>query len=78
MAAYIDSTPEELDRIKNLKIDGPIAMVNLLKFKPDGGKEQYDKYITAAQPFLVKHGVRVTYIGDGLGETIGPDDEEWD
>jgi uncharacterized protein (DUF1330 family) len=64
--------------MKNLKVDGPIAMVNLLKFKPDGGREQYNKYIREAQPFLTKHGVRVTYIGDGYGETIGPPDEEWD
>lgn len=77
MPVYIESTQDQLDHMRDLDVTGPIAMVNLLKFKKDGGKEQYDKYIAAAMPFLNKHGVRVTYIGDSLGETIGPNDE-WD
>ncbi len=78
MSDYIESTKSQLEKIKALDITGPIAMVNLLRFKPDGGKEKYDEYIKAALPFLDKHGVRITYIGDGFGETIGPAEEMWD
>ena len=35
-------TPEQMQQFMSLP-DGPIVMVNLLKFKPDGGAEEYGK-----------------------------------
>ena len=39
----------------------PIVMVNLLKFKPDGGREAYAKYGAAVQPILEKLGARIIF-----------------
>lgn len=35
--------------------DGPITMVGLLWFDPDGGRETYEKYIAAGKPILERH-----------------------
>jgi len=34
----------------------PFVMLNALWFKPDGGQEQYRKYMEAAGPIVQKHG----------------------
>ena len=51
-------------------------MVNLLRFAPGGGAEQYRQYGQAATPFLVKAKASVRYAGVGIGTVIGG--EEWD
>ncbi len=55
---------------------GPIAMLNLLKFKPDGGRERYLEYGTAVAPLLAKVGGRVRYAGACRELLIGT--EDWD
>lgn len=55
---------------------GPIAMLNLLKFKPDGGAERFAQYAAAALPLVEKSGGRTLYAG-ACGElVIGK--EDWD
>jgi uncharacterized protein (DUF1330 family) len=55
---------------------GPIVMVNLLKFKPDGGAESYAKYGREATKLVRKVGGRVLYSGRYLMPVIGQGD--WD
>jgi uncharacterized protein (DUF1330 family) len=53
--------------------EGPLVMLNLLAFKPDGGAERYAEYAQATAPFLERVGGRLisayspspTLIGDG-------------
>ena len=42
--AFIMPTEDQFKRIMEEDYKGPIVMVNLLKFKPDGGAESYRKY----------------------------------
>jgi uncharacterized protein (DUF1330 family) len=56
--------------------DGPIVMVNLLKFKPDGGAEAYAKYAAGVEPILKKLGARVTFSGRAEFCLIG--NADWD
>jgi uncharacterized protein (DUF1330 family) len=59
------------------KYKGPIVMVNLLKFKPDGGAESYQKYFEESKKIVQgKYITRTIYRGDGLMTVIGG--EEWD
>ena len=51
-------------------------MVNLLRFAPDGGAEQYASYGGQARPFLQAAGATVRYLGVGVATAIGP--EAWD
>ena len=39
--------------------EGPLVMLNLLAFKPDGGEERYREYAAATAPFLARVGGRL-------------------
>jgi uncharacterized protein (DUF1330 family) len=69
--------------------DGPIVMVNLLKFKDkavykDGraddasGREAYDRYAEEMLPFVKAHGGRVIFVGPVKSLVIGNVEETWD
>ena len=74
---FINPTPEQFKDLMVKEYKGPIVMVNLLKFKPNGGAASYDKYAEATKElFLGKNISRVIYRGHGLMPVIG--DEEWD
>jgi uncharacterized protein (DUF1330 family) len=69
--------------------DGPIAMVNLVKFHaraqyPDGrdpslsGRAAYLRYAEAMQPIIEANGGRFLFSGDVEGLVIGTVEELWD
>jgi hypothetical protein len=35
--SYIHPSPEQIEALSNLDLDGPVVMLNLLRFAPDGG-----------------------------------------
>lgn len=72
----IEPTPEQMKRFLAQPDEGPIVMVNLLKFKPDGGAESYDKYGRVAIKLVHQVGGRVLYSGRYLMPVIG--DGDWD
>lgn len=59
-----------------MPLEGPVVMLNLLKFRPDGGAETYAQYANLARPFLEKAGVSLRYLGDVVATLIG--EEQWD
>lgn len=69
-------TPEQFRGFLALDHTGPIVMVNLLKFKPDGGREKYAKYAEAIQPILKKIGARMLFSSEARFCLIGQAD--WD
>lgn len=74
--SYINPSPESIAALRELELDGPVVMLNLLRFRPDGGAEEYAAYGAAALPFLGRVGATVRYLGDGAATVIGPD--VWD
>lgn len=54
----------------------PVVMLNLLAFKPDGGKERYMEYGTAVAPLLEKVGGRIIFAGAPATALLG--DDSWD
>ncbi|MGF1580714.1 MAG: DUF1330 domain-containing protein [Gemmataceae bacterium] len=68
-------TPEQMLQFLALP-DGPIVLVNLLKFKPNGGREEYEKYGRKIQPLLKKIGARILFVGEGKMCFVGKGD--WD
>lgn len=56
--------------------DSPVVMLNLLRFKPDGGQERYAEYGAAVAPLLEKAGGRVVFLGEGAEPLLG--DGSWD
>jgi uncharacterized protein (DUF1330 family) len=75
--AFIMPTQDQFKQLMAQEYKGPIVMVNLLKFKPDGGAHSYRKYYEATNELMLGKAItRTVYRGDGLIPVIG--DEEWD
>ena len=75
---HLHPSAEQAKAIQAMDIDGPLVMINLLRFDPDGGREEYARYGAAAAPFLMKSGAKIRFHGAVQGTVIGPDDDEWD
>jgi len=56
--------------------EGPVTMLNLLSFKPDGGRERYMEYGEAVLPLLEKAGGRLVFQGAAAPVVLGED--SWD
>jgi uncharacterized protein (DUF1330 family) len=74
--AYIEPTGDQIRALVEMEIEGPIIMLNLLKFKPDGGRETYEKYGQGFNEVMKDVGVKVHYMGGCLMPVIG--EEVWD
>ncbi len=57
---------------------GDVVMLNLLRFRPDGGREQYDDYLAATGPIGERHGIEIVYFGDGLPALSAEPGQAWD
>lgn len=55
---------------------GPVSMLNLLAFKPDGGRERYEEYGEAVAPSLERAGGRIVFTGAPSQALLGED--SWD
>jgi uncharacterized protein (DUF1330 family) len=86
----IEPTQQQLQALLASTSEGPIVMVNLLRFAeqasyPDGfdaepctGVEAYTRYAAAAQHFLEKVGGAPIWGAPAQSIVIGPSDEAWD
>ena len=69
-------TAEQEKALLELPGDGPVVMLNLLKFKPDGGQAAYMKYGMGVQPLLEKVGAKSLFFGRAAVCVIG--NADWD
>jgi len=67
---------EALTKLQESAAAGPVVMLNLLRFKPEGGAESYGAYGTAVGPLLEQAGGEVIYAGQPNELVIGSD--RWD
>ena len=60
--------------------DGPVVMLNLLRFRPDGGAEKYQSYAQRFESAGInaKYGVEVVYAGVGGVPLVAEDGQQWD
>lgn len=68
-------TPQQIQAFMALP-DEPVVMLNLLKFKPDGGREAYMKYAAAVIPMVEKLGGRLLFQGECKMCLVG--NADWD
>jgi uncharacterized protein (DUF1330 family) len=69
-------TPEQMQAFLRLPDETPVVMVNLLKFKPNGGQAEYAKYAAGVEPILKKLGGKVLFAGKAQYCLVGHAD--WD
>lgn len=90
---YLEPTQSAGRRFVQRGIEGPVVMLNLLRFRevadysahpelapatPITGAEAFERYVRHTQPFLHESGGEVLFLGDGGALLIGPEDERWD
>lgn len=73
---YIHPSAEQINALRNMHLDGPVTMLNLLRFAPNGGAQAYARYGATATPFLQGAGATIRYLGNVAGTVIGG--EDWD
>jgi uncharacterized protein (DUF1330 family) len=73
----IDPTGADLKRFLEAD-DGPVVMLNLLRFRQDGGRERYLDYARALTDVLPRFGGEVLYAGDGDTALVAEDGQAWD
>ena len=60
-------------------VDGPVTMLNLLRFRPDGGRESYQRYVAhLRQGVHDRYGLEVVYLGEGAPALAAEDGQAWD
>ena len=75
----VDPKGADLKRLLHEDPGGPVVMLNLLRYKPDGGRESYAKYADALRDtYLAKYGAEVLYAGQGSTALVAEDGQAWD
>ena len=74
----IDPTGADLKRFLAEDPGGPVVMLNLLRYRPDGGREQYQQYVEHFRRTASKHGAQVLYVGDGSTPLVAEQGQDWD
>lgn len=90
---YLEVTPDAGARFFGAGDDGPVVMLNLLRFReqadyshaPDlepvggaTGAQAYARYMEELEPLLEASGGKVLFAGKADGFLIGPATERWD
>ncbi len=85
MENYLKINPDEFQKFKNSTDGAPLVMLNLLRYKKtvadsgETGKEAYNTYLNAAQPFFKQVNAEIVFFGRPEHMLIGPVDEVlWD
>ncbi len=73
---FLTPTQEQMKAVAELQDEGPIYMLNLLKFKPDGGEESYETYTQKVKELMFPKGMEFTFTGKAMMSVIG--EEDWD
>jgi uncharacterized protein (DUF1330 family) len=73
----IDRPNEEaMSAFSERAADGPVFMLNLLEFQPDGGAERYGEYGEAVAPLFARAGGKPIFAGRPAESLIG--EGTWD
>ncbi len=85
----VNPDPQDLASFVGADWEGPLTMVNLLKFadqadyadadeEPCTGAEAYARYGQLAGPYVIATGATILYQGMVQFKVIGDDSEDWD
>jgi uncharacterized protein (DUF1330 family) len=83
MMGTLQPTNAQIKEMTAAADDGPVVMLNLLKFKKttdagETGRAAYERYGRGALPFLKEIGARVLFLGSVQQVFIGVERDRWD
>ncbi len=67
LKAFLEAAPDE-----------PVVMLNLLRFRQDGGRESYQRYLSMFGRYAADVGAEVLYYGDGNEALVAEAGQAWD
>lgn len=73
----VDPTGHDLKRFLSEDPGGPVVMLNLLKYKPDG-RAGYERYVEAFGDHGKRFGAEIVAVGDCATALVAPDTHDWD
>ncbi|MBU3701973.1 MAG: DUF1330 domain-containing protein [Acidimicrobiia bacterium] len=83
--ATIEPSSEQLQRFAGSVDDGPVVMLNLLRYAERAdddsgrtGREAYAEYGAAVVPMVLARGGSIELMGEMSPSLIAPADEDWD
>lgn len=74
----IDPELADIEAFVAARPDEPVVMLNLVRFRPDGGRERYLDYLARAEPKAAAVGAEVVYLGLGDDPLVAERGQEWD
>jgi len=74
----VDPRGADLQRYLAEDPGGPVVMLNLLRFRPGGGRERYGEYVAHFRRTAAPHGAEVLYAGDGSTALVADAGQSWD
>jgi uncharacterized protein (DUF1330 family) len=75
---YIQPSQQQIDELASSSQAGPVVMINLLRFRPDGGASAYAHYVDGVLPCLARAGGRPLWQGRPDTVVIGEAADLWD
>jgi uncharacterized protein (DUF1330 family) len=77
MSSSLEPTHEQIAALAARPADTPVVMINLLQFRPNGGRESYVRYAQEVAPHLQRVGGTVRYAGAAPSVVIGEGEKPW-
>ena len=77
MSSSLEPTSEQIAALAASPADTPVVMINLLQFRPTGGRESYVRYAQEVAPHLQRVGGTVRYAGAAPSVVIGEGEKPW-
>jgi uncharacterized protein (DUF1330 family) len=74
----IKVTPADIERFVAEDDDQPVVMLNLLRFKADGGRQRFFDYLAMAGPIVSRYGAEIIFAGDGATALCAEPGQSWD
>jgi uncharacterized protein (DUF1330 family) len=74
----VDPRGADLKRYLAEDPGGPVVMLNLLRFDPDGGRARYAEYVEHFRRTSAPYGAEVLYVGDGSTALVAEPGQSWD
>lgn len=74
----IELKRESFDQFMAQDDGNPVTMLNLLRFKPDGGRERYVEYLGKAGPLVARYGAEIIFTGNGMTALSAEPGQSWD
>ena len=68
---FIEPDAEQIRELADSTLTGPVVMLNLLRFVPDGGLAAYLHYGEGVRPLLERAGAKILWQGSGDSVVIG-------